>query len=276
MNEWFFRRVGYPLVALITMNTRFVLLSKRVVFPFLVFMVPAVMAMGWRVIYILTPPPLGSDAANSFFMYSEIISNLSIQFIIPLIALILGTSSMAGVIEDGTYLFLRLRPVPRTVIVSGKFLAYVASTFLLLAFSLSLTFAIMSSLPGSDMFPGDLPALFRGIWVFSLSLAVYGAVMMMLGIAFKHSFLMGIMLLFVWENFAVYIPGTTYQLTIRHYTQSLLPEGGANSLLPLLNPHPPATKLTALCVLFAVMAVAILLTTLILKRKELTGKEQEG
>lgn len=276
MTDLILARIVYPLAALWSFNTRFILLSRKGFFPFLIFMVPVLVALVWRALYFIIPPDPGSQAGDPFFMYGEITANVCIQFILPLIALLLGTVSLSGEVEEGTLIFLRLQPAPRLVIVLGKFLAYLTAALVFLSISLTLTFLIMALAPDSGMLPHDLPVLFRDLWVFGLGLGTYGAVMMFVGLILRRSFITGIGLLFFWDPFAAYVPGTTHRLTVRHYLQSLLPQDREGSLLALISYHPPAGKTEAVAVLLGIVAAAIVLATLTLKWREFGGKAKEG
>lgn len=267
MSVSFQTRIGYPLTALFTVNLREFLFSKRVVLPFIIFILPVLLLFVWRIGAMVADPPPGSPLADAFEQYANITSFLFLYIIIPLTALILGTSLLSEEWQTGTMLLLQIRPVPRWVISAGKLAAYICFSLILLTASLVASFLIAASYPDSGMIPHDTDILFRDLRMYSLGLAVYGAVMMLVGIYFKRPFLSGI-ILFAWDIFGSYIPGYAHRLTIRFYMQSLMPQASQlNTMLESFVSHTPAGAYESVIVLLGVIVVSVLLSSYILSRK---------
>ncbi|HQH71473.1 MAG TPA: ABC transporter permease [bacterium] len=270
-------RVFYPLTALVTVNTRMSLLSRKVIFPAVIVSFPLLLVLVFRLVFAIWGPPSSNpEDQDPYNMYSVLCVSLYLQFVVPLIALLKGMTTFYEEIEEGTLMFLRLRPVPRVVIITGKFLAYVVTVSLLLILSLWGSYAILSSIPGSDMFWGDLKILIKDTWILCLGLAAYGAVMMLVGTYFKRSILVGIFLLFVWDAWAAYIPGSAHKFTIKHYLQSIFPHqrestGVQGVIDTLLSQNTPSTFAVSVSMLLLIVAGCIALTTLAFQFKELSG-----
>jgi ABC-type transport system involved in multi-copper enzyme maturation permease subunit len=268
-------RIVYALSALITTNFRMSLQLKNALFPLIVLILPLIPTIAWRVIYHFYPPPPGSNESDPYFLFSILCASMYLQFIVPLLALGKGMSTFSEEVEEGTLMFLFLRPVPRTIIVLGKYLAFICAIGFLLVISLWLTFCILGSVPDSDMIMYDFNVLVKDTWVLFLGLSAYGAVMMLIGVYFKHSLMVGIILLFVWDAFAAYLPGTANKLTIKHYLQSIFPHDRTETgLAALLSEHPPDSLERSLLTLFLLISVCIVMTTLVLKHKQFGGKQE--
>ena len=117
---------------------------------------------------------------------------------------------------------------------------------------------------------GDFATLVKDTWVLCLGLAVYGAVMMLIGTYFKRSLMIGIFLIFVWDAFAAYIPGTAHKLTIKHYLQSIFPHDKTETgIKALLSDNVPSSMTVSLTTLGVTIAVCVVLTTLAFQFKQL-------
>ncbi|MEW6237886.1 MAG: ABC transporter permease [Candidatus Omnitrophota bacterium] len=280
----FLSRVSYPLSALITINLRMTLLRRKILFPAIVALIPLFPVLFWRLIVAIYGFPPSKSGGDPFNIYTLCSASMFMQFVVPLLSLLRGLSVMSEEVDEGTLIFLRLRPIPRTVIVLGKFMAYVLSVVILTGISLTAVYLILGSMPGADMILSEYRVLLRDMRIFALGLASYGAVMMLVGIFFKHSLKVGAFLLFVWDAFAAYIPGTAHKLTIKHYLQSIFPRqdfasGGGNDvkeiMIALLSEHKPSSATVSIVTLLGIIAASIVLTVLALKYKEFKGGQQE-
>ncbi len=278
-----FSQITFPITALITTNTRLMLLRRTILFPAIIAFIPLIPVIVWRIVIALYDIPF-SRGGDPVFLYNILSASMYMQFVIPILALLRGMSTMSEEIDEGTLIFIRLRPVPRTMIVLGKFLSYVLSMSILVGISLFLTYCILSSAPEADMFMSELTMLYRDMRVFLLGLIGYGALMMFLGILFKRSLMAGCFYLFIWDTFAAFIPGSAHKLTVKHYLQSIFPRDAITSstqntediITALLTDHPPETFWKSVIILLIIGVIGVLLTALTLSLKEFKGGQQEG
>jgi ABC-2 type transport system permease protein len=270
-------RILYPFTALVTTNAKMSLLSRKVFFPSVIVSFPLALVIILRVLWAIWGAPNANPEYNPYFIYSMLCAMLYLQLVIPLLALLKGMGTFTEEIEEGTLMFLRLRPVPRTIIVAGKFFAFVLSTSILLIISLWGSYAILSTIPDSDMFLGDLKIVIKDTWVLILGLAAYGSIMMLVGTYFKHRIVAGIFLIFVWDAWAAYIPGSAHKFTIKHYLQSIFPHERKLSLIEsMLSNNTPSTLQISLFTLFGIVLVCIILTALAFQVKQLSGDAEGG
>ncbi len=271
-------RVIYPLTALIATNTRMSLLSRKAFFPGVIVAFPLGLVIILRVLWaIWGAPNANPEDNNPYNIYSVLCAMLYLQLVIPLLSLLKGMGTFTEEIEEGTLMFLRLRPMPRTIIIAGKFLAYVLTTGILMVISLWGSYFILSSIPDSGMFWDDLDILIKDTWVLTLGLAAYGSVMMLVGTYFKHRIMVGIFLLFVWDAWAAYIPGSAHKFTIKHYLQSLFPHEKKQTVVEaLLSNNTPSPMGISLLTLLAIVIVCIVLTALAFQWKQVGGDSEGG
>lgn len=173
--------------------------------------------------------PTSEDfASENTFVFTQMAELLYIRAVTPLLALFFGAMLIGEDIESQTIPYILSRPVPRSAWIAGRFLAYLAVTSLLMFAVLTISFVSCSileiSFPSMDTFL----ALLRYEGVAVMSLMGYGAICMLLGAIVRRPIIVGILLIFLWQRFAMWAPGITDFFTIEKYVNALLPGGGSN------------------------------------------------
>ena len=107
-----------------------------------------------------------------------------------------------------------------------KFPGYLGATLLLwltLALpAIVVSFLLLVSDAGFGAVGAALPDLLRDIAAIGLTLAAYGALFALLGVALRRPVIHGLMFLFVWELLAN-LPGYLPKFTLSLYARSLVP-----------------------------------------------------
>ncbi len=278
---------GNCLAALVAVNAKLKLLGRSPLFPIVLVLLSLMPVILWRLVYawLSKTAALESVWIDPYTVYAIFCSTLYMQFYVPLLAIFLGMSVFSEEIENETVVFLLLRPVPRTILVLGKFLSYVVVSSALLGVSLVLAFLIIGSIPDAGLITANLDMVVEDWMVFTLGLSAYGAVLMFVGVFTKHRLFLGIFLLFVWDPIAAYFPGSAYQLTVRHYLFSIFSHSDvqagqpsvSDALLAFLSDHPSASGFLSVFVLLLLIAACIALTTYIVKNRNLRlGQVQDA
>jgi ABC-type transport system involved in multi-copper enzyme maturation permease subunit len=170
-------------------------------------------------------------------------------------------------VEGKTLTYLFVRPIPKPVIMLGKYLALVWIALLLVLPSIVSSYLILYL--GSDLGPffEDAGALAKDLGIVALAILAYGAFFSLLGAWLKHSILAGLLYAFGWEGIIPYLPGYLRKLTITHYIQSIFPHDDTPGAIAMLvgERTPPLES-----VLTLVLLAAFFLSTacLILREKE--------
>ena len=68
---------------------------------------------------------------------------LFLRFIVPILGIFYGTSLIADEVEDKTITYLFTRPISRSAVLVGKYLAYLASTVLIVLPSVMLVYFLV-------------------------------------------------------------------------------------------------------------------------------------
>lgn len=202
--------------------------SRRTVFMALVVGLPVIIAF---IIWSLAALGAPMGRANGVALTGPVIFGLMIwmfyvRFIVPVLALFYGTALIADEVEDKTITYLFTRPIPRGAVLIGKYLAYLVCTIFVVLPSVLLVWLLIVPLNGS--LGGSFLDVVKDLGLLALGLAVYGAVFALFGAALKRPLLIGILFVFLWENFVLFIPGNLKRLSVAFYMQGLVPHAMPN------------------------------------------------
>jgi ABC-2 type transport system permease protein len=151
-----------------------------------------------------------------------VFGQLGLGVILPLTALIVGSSVLGLEIEDGTITHLLTKPLPRHEIVLAKLAVAWAVTVLAAALPL----AVAGAVSGSGAFAVGLGA---GAAVSALA---YSAVFLALSVATRRPVAVGLVYIILWENLLTGFIGGTRVLSIREYAASIASSIGGSDWLP--------------------------------------------
>jgi ABC-2 type transport system permease protein len=198
--------------------------SRRTVFLALIVGGPVLIALIFRVVDMLNIPALRVNGVRmaGTSIFGLMIWFLFLRFIVPVLGVFYGTSLIADEVEDKTITYLFTRPIPRSAVLLGKYLAYLASTVLIVLPSVMLVYFLVVPVGGGSI-AATFPNLVRDLALLAIGLAVYGALFSAVGAWIKRPVLVGLFFAFGWENFALALPGYLKRFTVAFYTQGLVP-----------------------------------------------------
>ncbi len=200
-------------------------------------------------------------------VFGSLMSTAVIHFLVTFVTLFYGTALISEEIEGKTLTYLFVRPIPKPVIMAGKYLALIWISSLLVIPTVIFSYAILYIGPDMRPFMSDVTLLAKDIGILFLALLTYGAMFALIGACLKHSILAGLVYAFGWEGIISYLPGFTRKLTITHYVQSVFPhEDNAGAIAMLIGERTP--PLEAVLTLILLMALFIGTASLVLREKE--------
>jgi ABC-2 type transport system permease protein len=143
-------------------------------------------------------------------VYREIV----IGVILPITALVFGTSAFGGEMDDGTLIYLMVKPLPRWQVMLSKYIVASLSTILVVVPSLFLAYAVCAS-PN----PIRLPVAYAlGA---SLGAFLYCAVFLALGITSRRALALGLIYVIAFENVLTRNITGAKSLSIREFSLSV-------------------------------------------------------
>jgi len=226
---------------------------------------------------LLVLPKSVDFTTSDTFVFTQMIEIFYIRAVTPLLALFLGAMLIGEDIESQTIPYILSRPIPRSAWVTGRFLAYLAASSLLLFVTLTVTFVSCSILEISFPSLDNLLLLFQYQGTAIMSLLGYGAICMLIGALVRRPIIVGILLIFLWQRLAMFAPGLSDYFTIEKYVNALTPGGGTNVIsileetaFQVIKSGMAITPFWAALALIAIAAACIAGTTRAVLKKEYT------
>jgi ABC-2 type transport system permease protein len=203
----------------------------------------------------------------------RIVAFVLLPFLLPLLAVSLGSGLLYDEAEEGTLTFLFTTPVSKSAIVLGKWAAALGTGWAVAALSLGLTLAL-SPVPLDGMGP-----FVRACWLAVLiGYPAYLGVFTLLGALFRRGFLAGLIYAYGYEIVVSHIPGGAKRLSLLYFLRSLL-EPVAPDRSPFegafvdLNSDP---EIVCLAVLASAAILSVALALLVVPRKEFRARNVQG
>ncbi|MFD0556751.1 ABC-2 type transport system permease protein [Stackebrandtia endophytica] len=151
----------------------------------------ALLPLGFLAIALLMRVVDATDQAT----VDGLLGGLNMATVVPLVALIIGTGSLATEIDDGSIIYLLTKPVKRSQIIITK---------LAVAVVIALGFTVVSTILGGLLLTGTFGEVTLGYTVaVAVSTIVYCALFIMFSVISKHAVLVGLVYILLWEGLIV-------------------------------------------------------------------------
>ncbi len=190
----------------------------------------------------------GSMDTNPDFA-AGIMAHFIVALVLPLTALVVGTAALGQELEDGTFVYLVAKPLPRWRVVLAKVLAaWIVVAGVVVPSVVLAGVVILGGFQGERLIPAFVVAVLAG------SLA-YAALFLSLSVRFGRALIIGLAYVFVWEALiSQFITGVRF-LSVRAYTLGIA-EAISDSPSRLLEVSLGATPAVILLALVCVGATA--------------------
>ncbi|MDQ2876506.1 MAG: ABC transporter permease [Actinomycetota bacterium] len=216
----------------------------------LLFALPAVILIAVAAVLTAT--------ARSGSWQAEFLGNFGFSVVLPLTALIIGTSVLGAEIDDGSIVHLLATPVPRSQVVLSKFVV---------AAALTIVFGAVPEYLAAAIAKGPASGLAVGLLAGALTASVlYNAVFVMLSVLTTRAIAVGLLYLVVWEGLLANLVPAVKLLSVSQYSLSV-----ANSIAHYPALHAHLTLGTAVGLAVLVTAAALVICTRRLSRFSITG-----
>ncbi len=259
-----------PALALTANTIRRSLFQKRALALAILALLPVALAVVWRVIiYKFSNEMDPNGYPERFFMaavnlYGMIMGTFHAWFIWPLVALWAGTAAVRDEIEEETITYLLLRPLSKLTFTAAKVIAVTLVSWIIIASSTVLVYLILATKTDSGLFPGEIPILIRDLLVALLACWAYVGIFAFIGAYFKRPYLIGIVLVFIWDGFVAFLPGRGHFFTVKYYIKALfshelsIPMGHSQEFQDLLKLLGPGDSISSAAAISALLAIGIL------------------
>lgn len=146
----------------------------------------------------------------------EILDTMVIRIVLPLSALVLGTSALGAELDDGTAVYILAKPIPRWQVVAAKLLVAGALTAALAVGSTVVTGFVAAGASGEGLRTTLGYAVAVGLASFA-----YAALFMALSVMTTRALIVGLIYTLVWEGVLASILEGTRILSVREATLAL-------------------------------------------------------
>lgn len=234
--------------ALVTVTIRGLLGRRRMVLMLLLVALPVLVGIAIR---------LGGGRADA----PAILDTLVIRTVLPLVALVIGTATIGSEVEDGTLVFLMIKPVARWRIALAKLGVAAGLTVALVVPSVLLVGLLVGGFGATSLgvTAGFVLAVLAGG-------AAYACVFATLGALTSRALIVGLVYTLLWEGvLAGLLEGTRF-LSIRQATLGL-----AAALTDTDVGVDPLDPMTSVLIIAAAIVGSFAVTTVALRRYEIRG-----
>jgi ABC-2 type transport system permease protein len=188
----------------------------------------------------------------------RVLDTLVVRFVMPLVALIVGTTVIGSEIDDGTAVYLMVKPIARWRIVLSKALVAAGLTAVLIIPPVIVTAILLSRTDLATTVEAFTIACFFGG-------TAYAIAFLALSTFTSRAFLIGLAYVLIWEGvLASLLEGTKF-LSIRQATLGIAAALGVNT------PGEPLPQTVSAAVLAVVIAGGFMLASWRLARFEVRG-----
>jgi ABC-2 type transport system permease protein len=147
------------------------------------------------------------DAGTNF------INAFGLSLYAPVVTLVFASAALGDPAEDGTLVYLWLRPVPRWEIVLGTCLATLTVTLPLVLVTLVVAATLTEG--GAELIRGTLVST-------TLAVVAYAGLFTWLGLRVRRALVWGLAYILLWEGFVASAGRSAARLAVRAYTRSVL------------------------------------------------------
>ncbi len=189
----------------------------------------------------------------------RVLDTLVVRTVMPLVALIVGTAAIGSEIEDGTVVYLMIKPIPRWKIALAKGLVATGMTAVLVVPAVVLTGFLLGSQddPQTVIVGFTIACLVGG--------SAYAVAFMALSVFTSRALLLGLAYTLIWEGVLSGLLEGTKFLSIRQATL------GVAAALGVDVPGDPLVPVVSVAVLAVVLVGGFLLASWKLARFEIRG-----
>lgn len=144
---------------------------------------------------------------------ARFVSTFGLSLVVPVTALVFAAASLGDPDEDGTLVYLWLRPVRRSRLVIAAAAASFSVAWPVVV--VPLTIAAAATGGGSDLALGAAASA-------TVALVAYTGIFCALGLVTRRSLVWGLLYIFIWEGFVATAADSAAQLAVRTYARSVL------------------------------------------------------
>jgi ABC-2 type transport system permease protein len=154
---------------------------------------------------------------------AQFVNAFGISLLVPVATLVFASAALGDPTEDGTLVYLWLRPVARWRITAAAAAAAFTATWPVVTIPLAITAALASR---------DLSFVVGTVAAVTVVMVGYVGLFLALGLRVKRALVWGLLYIFIWEGFVATANVTAARLAVRTYGRSVLEQISHTRLRP--------------------------------------------
>ena len=154
-----------------------------------------------------------SGTANPLRSGAQFVFSFGLAVLVPVATLVFASAALGDPNEDGTLVYLWLRPVARWKIVLAAAMASFTVTWPIVTIPLTIGAALTGG--GRSLVTATIAAV-------TVSTIGYTGLFVALGLRLKRALVWGLLYIFIWEGFVASANNTAARLAVRSYGRSIL------------------------------------------------------
>ncbi len=143
----------------------------------------------------------------------RVIADLGFIALVPIVALVFASAALGDLREDGTLVYLWLRPIDRWPVVVGAWAA---------AITVSLPLTVVPLVVSALLVDGGGTLVSATVLATVVGVVSYSALFVLAGLLVKNSIVWGLAYILIWEGILAGIGSFAAKLAIRGYTRSII------------------------------------------------------
>jgi ABC-2 type transport system permease protein len=193
---------------------------------------------------------------------ADLLANLGIATLMPLVALIFGTGAIGAELDEGTVIYILAKPISRPLVVAVKLGVAISCSIVLTCIPIAVAGVIAGGSGATALTVGFAVAA-------AIGSAVYCASFVALSLVTGRAFVFGLVYVLVWEGFLSGLFPGTRTLSVRELTLAFA-QAIANPPVKVFKAD--LTLGTAVIVALAIATVAVAIAVRRLTRIEIAGE----
>lgn len=175
--------------------------------------VAALLLVGVVVAVVAGAVGAADDLSDPLEAGVRVIADLGFTALVPIVALVFASASLGDARDDGTLVYLWLRPMDRWPVVVGAWCASV---------TVSLPMTIVPLGVSAVLVDRNGPLLGATVLACAVGVLAYSALFVMAGLLLKNAIVWGLAYILVWEGIVAAFGSFAAKLAIRGYTRSII------------------------------------------------------
>ncbi len=154
--------------------------------------------------------------------FVNFVALFDLSLLLPLVAMLLSAGAVGDDIENGTLLYLRLRPISRAAIMAGRWLGCSFACCVLFVPATIVLYVIQTTARHPDLFRDELGLLAAVCGIVILATFAYTALFLVFAALFFRAMLFGLFLVVGWETAVLILPNKAAVYTVGFHSRALL------------------------------------------------------